>query len=543
MRPFSNPIPGSAFLLAASAVAKTYDTIVVGGGPSGIIVAERLAEAGESVLLIERGPASTYASGGNRTMPWNDTATIFDVPSMAYQLYGLEDQSEFCTDTPGTAGCLLGGGTSVNALVFVHPQPIDFDDKWPTHFKWDDVRDAADRLYERNPGTSLPLSDGVRYDTGVWDVMSAFLANNSWKEVDTLTDPSDKYQVYAHPPWNIKDSVRAGPVLTYLPLAEQMENFELTLETQVLRVVRDSDKATGVEVQYLNGSGEVFEVGNDGKIVLAAGALTTPKILVQSAIGPVDQIETVQNGTMNITIPENKDQWITSAIRVGVKDHIIFTINLETTKTSIPAYNFSNLFTSEANATDVEMYNTEGAGIFAQGGQRINFWSSLNGTDGQRRFFQGTTTPNGENGITIKLYLTHGLTSKGTLIVNRNSTTSFSEKPYLTTDADKEAVIAFIDSLKEMINKQDDIVLNSKIANLTSAEMIESYSSATHFVGTAKMGTCGEEDVVVDVNTKVCGMENLYVVDASIHADLPTGNTQAIVMIVAEKQLREFSSR
>jgi len=102
--------------------------------------------------------------------------------------------------------------------------------------------------------------------------------------------------------------------------------------------------------------------------------------------------------------------------------------------------------------------------------------------------------------------VTHGLTSQGTLVVNGNGTTSFSVPPYLTTDADKETAVAFVDYLKQMISEQDDIVLAS---NLTSLELVEAYSSAQHFVGTAKMGICGGEDAVVDVNTQVCGMENL----------------------------------
>lgn len=145
----------------------TYDYIVAGGGAAGIIAAERLAEGGKSVLLIERGQASNYASGGRSVMSWNETTTQYDVPSMAYYLSSANDTSGYCTDVASQAGCILGGGTTVNALMFVRPQAADFDDKWPAGWKFADVSAAADRLYERNPGTTLASKDGQRYDQSV----------------------------------------------------------------------------------------------------------------------------------------------------------------------------------------------------------------------------------------------------------------------------------------------------------------------------------------------------------------------------------------
>jgi choline dehydrogenase-like flavoprotein len=86
---------------------------------------------------------------------------------MSYYLTTASDTREYCTDTADMAGCILGGGTVVNALMFVRPQDADFNDKWPTGWKWTDVSPSADRLYERNPGTTLASADGKRYDQSV----------------------------------------------------------------------------------------------------------------------------------------------------------------------------------------------------------------------------------------------------------------------------------------------------------------------------------------------------------------------------------------
>lgn len=163
----SSTCSGTVSNVTATVSDDTYDYIVAGAGPAGIIVAERLAESGKSVLLIERGDDSTAATGGNATVSWNSTITQYDVPSMAYYLTTASVASEYCSDTADMAGCLLGGGTMVNALMFVRPQEADFNDKWPTGWKWDDVSAAAAKLYERNPGTTLASADGKRYDQSV----------------------------------------------------------------------------------------------------------------------------------------------------------------------------------------------------------------------------------------------------------------------------------------------------------------------------------------------------------------------------------------
>lgn len=95
---------------------KTYDYVVVGGGAGGIPMADKLSEAGHSVLLIEKGPASTGKWGGHLGPGWlNGTGlTRFDVPGLCNQIW-VDSAGVACTDTDQMAGCVLGGGTAVNA--------------------------------------------------------------------------------------------------------------------------------------------------------------------------------------------------------------------------------------------------------------------------------------------------------------------------------------------------------------------------------------------------------------------------------------------
>jgi cellobiose dehydrogenase (acceptor) len=83
-------------------------------------------------------------------------------------------------------------------------------------------------------------------------------------------------------------------------------------------------------------------------------------------------------------------------------------------------------------------------------------------------------------------------------------------------------------------NSTLSVVAPAGVSNVTAADLIKTFKTGSHYVGTAKIGTKGDAGVVVDTNTKVYGTDNLFVVDASIHPDLPTGNTQAIIMVAAE---------
>ncbi|KAH7343061.1 hypothetical protein BKA65DRAFT_526989 [Rhexocercosporidium sp. MPI-PUGE-AT-0058] len=512
---------------SSSVANSTYDYIVAGAGPAGIIAAQRLAETGKSVLLIERGQASTYATGGRSTVAWNETVTQYDVPSMAYYLTTTSDTSEYCTDTANMAGCLLGGGTMVNALMFVPPQDADFNDKWPTGWKWSEVGASAARLYERNPGTTLASEDQKRYDQSAFDIFSSFFKTLGWSQVDAIKEPNRKTAVYSYPAWDIQDGLRAGPVKSYLPLAKALSNFQLTLNTKVVRVIRSGSTATGVEVETTSGARQIINLKAGGNIVLASGSISTPRILYNSGIGPSDQITTVKSGSACVTLPDEAD-WINLPVGKNLKDHPIFTLSFNTSSanSSMGAKDFTS-----PSQTNIDLF-AKRSGPLVQSGQRINFWTSLNTTSGTK-FFQGTCNSPSAGTVRIKMYLTHGATSVGALGINAQGSTVFTADPWMNTEDDQTATATMIDQILDAA--KNSTILKPADSTLTGASMIstKSYVQGSHFIGTAMMGE-NDGSAVVDTNTKVFGTDNIFVVDASIHPDLPTGNTQAIVMVVAE---------
>ncbi|KAF2187557.1 GMC oxidoreductase [Zopfia rhizophila CBS 207.26] len=458
----------------------TYDYIVVGGGASGIITAQRLVETGKTVLLLERGGPSYFFTGGDLFVPWNDTVTAYEVPGIIEWLSSFPGMDGYCNDTAQVAGCILGGGTTVNGMGFIRPPSFDFGEMWPQGWQWTDVEPSAARFYERNPGTTSPSADGKYYDNAVWDVMSKELSAVGWKQVDTNDEPDEKFQIYSYPATNVANGRRSGPISTYLPLAMGKENFKLQLHTKVIQAVRQNSTITGVEVEG-QGQRMIINVNQGGKVILAAGAMSSPRILFNSGIGPTEQIDIVKSGTTQVALPP-ENSWINLPIGF-VRDHVMIELTFNTppkkpsiSSTKDPAYSH---------------------------------------------------------------------TSSGTLGITPEGNTVFTESPYLRTDTDKEAMALAIDEFLAMSRRANSTLQYNGPANATGASIVASsrLNPGVHMTGTTIMGTddgTKNGTSVVDPNCKVYGTDNSFVVDAGMHADLPTGNTQAIVMVAAEHAVQRI---
>ena len=536
------PSTGNNTNVVPTTLNTTYDVIVAGGGTAGIIAAERIAEAGLSVLLIERGPANTVVLGSSEGLEWNNTLTPYDVPALGSSLSAIPG-TKICSDTASMAGCLLGGSSSINGENFIRPPEHDFEN-WPAGWSWDDVSEAADRLYSRNPGTTQPSADGKHYDDMAYTTVSSYLDGQGWTEMDSIKTPNEKRMAYSRPAWSISNNLRAGPARTYMPFAEKLDKFTLKLETKVIQVKRTGSSITGVLVELADSSQQIINLKQGGKVVLAGGALSTPRILWNSGIGRSDALNIVQGGSTGVQLPEEVD-WIDLPVGHGLKDHAQAPLQFKTSM-NYTAYKYTDIASNPAES-DVDLYK-KGSGILTQAAQRMHLWTSVNGTDGRERFLQGTVSSMKDGTVTVKTFLTHGTTSSGELGITAGGNTVLNVKPWLTDAADKEAFSGFIQwwiDITSQGNSTVNVTMALDASSTPELILADSLISGDHWVGTTKMGaddgrTNGTS--VVDMDTKVYGTDNLFVVDASIHPDLPTGNTQAIIMIVAEHAAEKIAA-
>ncbi|KAI0427264.1 fungal cellulose binding domain-containing protein [Xylaria sp. FL1042] len=529
----------------------TYDYIVVGAGAGGIPIADKLSEAGKKVLLIEKGPPSSGRWGGTLGPDWTEgtNLTRFDVPGLCNEIW--EDSAGIsCTDTDQMAGCILGGGTAINAGLWWKPNSIDWDYNFPSGWKSSDMTGATSRVFSRIPGTDTPSKDGKRYLQQGFDVISGGLASSGWTSVTANSVPDQKNHTYTHTPFMFSNGERGGPMATYLVTAHARSNFKLWTGTAVKRVIRTGGHITGVEVEAYDDGGYVGVVNVTsitGRVILSAGTFGSAKLLMRSGIGPEDQLEVVASSTDGPTMVSNSS-WIKLPVGYNLNDHV----NTDTviTHPNVVFYDFYAAY-DDPNTTDTSLYLNKRSGILAQAAPNIGpiMFDEIVGADGITRQLEWTSRVEGSGGtedahaMTMSQYLGRGSVSRGRMTITKSLSTVVSTLPYLQDKNDVLAVIQGIKNLQSALKNVANLTWLLPSANTTVEDyvndMVVSYATrrANHWIGTSKLGTDDGRNggsAVVDLNTQVYGTDNLFVVDASIFPGHVTANPSAYIVVASE---------
>ncbi|KAK4150359.1 cellobiose dehydrogenase [Chaetomidium leptoderma] len=539
---------GGPVVECIAAPEQTYDYIVVGGGAGGIPVADKLSQAGHKVLLIEKGPPSTGRWNGTLGPNWlkGTDLTRFDVPGLCNQIW-VDSAGIACTDTDQMAGCVLGGGTAVNAGLWWRPNSKDWDENFPDGWKSTDLAAATERVFGRIPGTWHPSMDGKIYLGEGFDVLSSGLAESGWKSVNANEASNEKNHTFAHTHFMFAGGERNGPLATYLVSADARDNFDLWTNTAVRRAVRTGGEVTGVELECLSNGGFSGNVklNPKGGVIFSAGTFGSAKLLFRSGIGPKDQLEVVASSKDGETLIAKSD-WIDSPVGHNLIDHL--NTDLILTHPDVVFYDFYEAWT-EPNEDDKTAYLTKRSGILSQAAPNIGpmMWDEVTPSDGIVRQFQWTSRVEGDGAITnsthamtLSQYLGRGVVSRGRMTITAGLATAVTEHPYLHNDGDLEAVILGIKNMVNALNVIPNITWVLPPPGSTVEEYVDSIvvsaskRRANHWMGTAKMGA-NDGTSVVDANTKVYGTDNLFVVDASIFPGMTTGNPSAMIVIAAEQ--------
>ncbi|RGP81314.1 cellobiose dehydrogenase [Fusarium longipes] len=532
---------------------ETYDYVVVGGGAGGLPIADRLSEAGKKVLLIEKGPPSTGRWGGTRKPDWlgSTDLTRFDVPGLCNEIWA-DSAGIACPDTDQMAGCVLGGGTAINAGLWWRPNPADWDFNFPDGWKAKDMSKFEERVFSRIPGTSVPSMDGKLYLDQGFKVVAGALSKAGWKEVTANKEPAAKNRTYTHPPFMFSGGERGGPLATYLVSAAKRNNFKYWTNTQVRRVVRSGGHVTGIEVEPFSGGGYAGTVKltpETGRVVLAAGTFGSAKILLRSGIGPDDQLSIVNASSRDGGSMIAKEQWINLPVGYNLEDHT----NTDTVikHPDVVFYDFYEAY-DDPIPSDKNKYLDARSGILAQAAPNIGpiIFDEIRGADGRTRSMQWTARVEASLGetsnksITISQYLGRGAKSRGRMTITSALNTVVSENPYLNDAEDKKAVVAALDNLRKALSGVQGLEWLQPAPGVTSQkyvdDMVVSWSNrrANHWIGTNKIGKDDGRQggsAVVDLNTKVWGTDNLFVTDASIFPGMVTANPSAYIVTVAER--------
>ena len=523
-----------------------YDYIVVGAGSAGAIVAARLAEdSARKVLLIEAG-----GHGRSRFLRWPGmNAIVHQVP----QLKKRFDWGYKTTPQPNannrqivyTRGRVLGGSSSVNGMLYIRGHRNNYD-QWAAAgcAGWDfrSLLPHFNRFESHGEpvanafGTDGPI--GIERKRDVQDISRAFIESASQvlgvPKKDDINLGDNEGAAVVHN--NIRKGIRQSTAECFLRNAP--ENLTIKTDAQVLRVVLQGDRCVGVE---LNERGQSHVVQADREVVLSAGAVGSPQLLMLSGIGPEAHLQE-HSIDVNVSSPGvgqnfHDHPFVPLVFRGGGNLHRGSAFHILSGIMSAvgnPETWFNQTFFDAVafHKTDPARPDTD-----------IQFhalpWSY--------------PAPNQDEGVKPRLDTNPCISvmctlvqpdSRGTLRLASNDprVAPLIDPAFLVEPSDHARLLGSIKALREIaksgpladlvdqeIEPGAEHASDEAIADVVADRVMTTY----HPVGSCKMGV--DKMSVVDPELRVIGVRGLRVADASIMPTITSGNTNAPSMMIGEK--------
>ncbi|CAL7938259.1 unnamed protein product [Xylocopa violacea] len=515
-----------------------YDFIIIGAGTAGATLSTRLTKYGYKILLLEAGGVAP---------------PFLDIPLLAPLIQNTPYDWQYITVPQQNAckglknnqskwamGKILGGTSRLNYMLYVRGHPSDYD--WLSN-SFLPVMKHSDHVSD------------LKWNTGLGNVILEGLQELN-QDIGNIND--DLKNGFMKVQLSIENGKRWS---TDKLLHGYLEN-NLTIITHahVEKILMESDRAVGVQFFALNKAFKAF--AKEG-VILSAGAIGTPKILMLSGIGPKKHLEDLKINVIN-DLPVG--QYLMDHVLTGID---LITLNasigfsMADTLNPISALNYflfgkgpwtftgvevlgtfhSSLQKNKSNVPDLQIM------VMPLGLSRDNGVVLKESMGISEKVYNEYFAPNlCKNTITIAPILLHPK-SKGEVKLHSNNPFDLPsiDPKYLM---DKDDIAILVDGIKFVKKLIETNAMKSIGASIykkhfpgcenetfDSTKYWECYIQHLTLTSYHPAGTCRMGDVV-DQTFKVYGTTNLYVVDASVFPTLPSGNINAAVEMIAESAAR-----
>ncbi|KAK4014962.1 glucose dehydrogenase [FAD, quinone] [Daphnia magna] len=556
-------------------IYKYYDFIVIGAGSAGAVVANRLSEQSDwNVLLLEAGGDETETS---------------DVPALAAYLQLSELDWQYKTEPQPTAclafndkrcswprGKVLGGSSVLNYMLYVRGNRRDYD-SWEQmgNYGWG-FKDVLPYFIKSEDNRNPYLAESPYHGVGGYltvqeapyktPLATAFVEGGVELGYEHR-DGNGAYQTgFMISQGTIRRGSRCSTSKAFLRPVRKRKNLHIAMHTHVMQIMIDPETYQAYAVKFQR-KGKIYVIQATKEIVVSAGSVNTPQLLMLSGVGPAEHLK-------ELGIP------VISDLRVGdnLQDHIaaggmVFTLEqpvslVQSRFENLPSILRYAMFDSGPLTT---LGGVEGlAWVNTKYANHSDDWPDI-----EFHFVSGT--PAADGGAQIRRV--HGVTDfvwdnyfapiayrdtwsvvpmllrpKSVGYIRLQSADPF-DKPLIYPNyfVDDQDVRVLVEGVKIGLALGETAAFK-KLGTKFWAQpfpgcehlplwtdeywacFVRHYSSTIyHPTGTAKMGPIGDPTAVVDPELRVYGVHNLRVVDCSIMPNVPSGNTNAPAIMVGEK--------